>query len=384
MTGLLVWACLACLAPAGAAAVEPDSDIRVVLLHGVDAADARTRALARGLADGLGGRGTVTAVLLGSQRQGDEHFHARYQALHAAWGNASPTAVIADGEAAFAFVRKYRDALFADAPVIYCGMPAPDPEYLRQCGDCAGLPSPADHTGTAAATLRLAFDLRPQTRLVVGIMDGSPETVELRRAAEAAMEPYLDRARIVFPGHEPGDEGGLTLAGLRGAAHGVPGGSGVALFMGFSRDARGNPVDEAEAVAMLASRSGGPVLALSDRYVGTGAACAVTVPGHDLGAALAGLVLRAAAGEPVREMLPEPLAPRPVLDLTALARFGIPAQRLPGDALTVNDVVRPDEPAEVLPAGAGVAAASVAGLVTIYLLARWLVRWLARRRAERP
>jgi hypothetical protein len=66
-----------------------------------------------------------------------------------------------------------------------------------------------------------------------------------------------------------------------------------------------------------------------------------------------------------------------VLDLTALARFGIPAQRLPGDALTVNDVVRPDEPAEVLPAGVGVAAAIVAVLVGIYLLARWL----ARRRA---
>ncbi|MFH1914494.1 MAG: hypothetical protein ABIK45_09505 [Pseudomonadota bacterium] len=354
----------------------------VVLLHSVDRPDERTRALGRSLAEGLGDADSVVAVILGSQEQGDDHFHARFEALRAAWGDTSPTAVVADGANAFAFIRKYREDLFTDAPVFYCGMAAPPPEYLLQCGECAGLPEVED----PAATVDLILRLRPQTRLVVGIVDGSPGGSSRMRAVREAMAEAvteiaaekaadtMDRepARILFPGHEPGDDEGLTLVGLRGAAHGVPASGGAALFLGYRTDPQGKAVDEAQAVSMLAARSAGPVFALSDRYLGVGVACAVTVPASDLGHALAGLVLRATAGEPVREMLPEPLAPRPVIDMATLARYGVPAHRLPENALVLNEVIRPDETAEALPAGLGVAALVVAGLAGLYQLLRRL------------
>lgn len=376
---LLAWAGVApgqATAPGAGQNDEPpeavDGRPMVVLLHGADRPDERTRALARSLADGLGDPDSVVAVLLGSQERGDDHFHARFEALRGAWGDGSPTAVVADGESAFAFMRKYRDNLFASAPVFYCGMAAPPPEYLFQCGECTGLPEAED----PAAALDLIFRLRPQTRLVVGIADGSSESVARMRAVRESME-LMDAAsrgdtRIIFPGHEPGDDGGLTLAGLRGAAHGVPPSGGVALFLGYARDPRGNPVDESQAVAMLAARSAGPVFALSDRHLGAGVACAATVPASDLGHSLAGLVLRAAAGEAVGEMLPEPLAARPVIDMATLARYGVPAHRLPENALVLNEVFRPDETAEALPAGLGVAALVVAGLAGLYLLLRRL------------
>ena len=275
------------LAPAWADG--PAGRLSVVLLHDVDRPDARTRSMGQGLAEVLAGRGDILSVALGSQARGDEHFHARFETLRPDWGRTAPTAVIADGEAAFAFVRKYRDDFFAYAPVIYCGMAAPDPEYLRQCGDCTGLPETPD----AAAAADLIFRLRPDTGLVVGIMDGSPESAALRQAAERAVAQAVSagrsHAQAVFPGHEPGDDAGLTLRSLRGMASSIPA-TGAALFLGFAKDAQGRTVDqdgdnmEIAAVRLLTSRCSGPVFALTDRWMDPGAdqgiAAAVTVPGQ--------------------------------------------------------------------------------------------------------
>lgn len=370
------------LAPAWADG--PAGRLSVVLLHDVDRPDARTRSMGQGLAEVLSGRGDILSVALGSQARGDEHFHARFETLRPDWGRTAPTAVIADGEAAFAFVRKYRDDLFAYAPVIYCGMAAPDPEYLRQCGDCTGLPETPD----AAAAADLIFRLRPDTGLVVGIMDGSPESAALRQAAEravaAAVSAGRSHAQAVFPGHEPGDDAGLTLRSLRGVASSIPA-TGAALFLGFAKDAQGRAVNqdgdsmEIAAVRLLTNRCNGPVFALTDRWMEPGAdqgiAAAVTVPGSDLGAALGGLVLRIAAGEPAREMLPERLPARVVADLTVLARLGVPAGRLPANALTLNPIQPPNEPSGATPTGFPALAAGLAALV-------WAWLWL-RRRATR-
>lgn len=361
--------------------------LSVVMLHGVDRTDARTRAMTQGLTEALSGRGDIVSLALGAQARGDEHFHSRFEALRPAWGRTAPTAVIADGEAAFAFVRKYRDDLFAYAPVIYCGMAAPDPEYLRQCGDCTGLPETPD----AAAAVDLLFRLRPDTGLVVGIMDGSPESAALRQATELAVAQAvsagLSHAQVVFPGHEPGDDAGLTLRSLRGVASSIPA-TGAALFLGFASDAQGRAVNQdgdsiqIAAVRLLASRSNGPVFALSDRWMepGTGIAAAMTVPGRDLGAALGGLVLRIAAGEPAREMLPERLPARAVADLTVLARFGVPAGRLPADALTLNPAPVPDDPAGATPTGSLALAVGLAVLAWVWLR----LRRRAARKDTRP
>ncbi len=358
---LMLLGILAC-APARAGGPE------VVLLHSTDRDDARTRALGRGLTDTLAGRAAVVPVLLGRRERGDDFFDSRFEALRRDFGDVSPAVVVADGEAAFAFVRKYREDLFVGSPVIYCSMPAPDPQYLRQCGDCTGLPETAD----PAATLELLFTLRPQTKLIVGIMDDSPETDTFRRVSEQAMEAIreqgLGQARMLFPGHEPGDEAGLDMAELKAVAASVPR-AGAVLFLGFPNLVGEKAGNEDEAVRQLAERSVGPIFAVSDRWMGTGVAGGVMVPGHELGAAIGALVLRIMAGEPAGEMLPEPVTPRPVVDMTVLARFGVARELVPADALVLNEPNRPQEPAGAAPTG--FAALALAGVLAgAYLLLR--------------
>ncbi len=272
-----------------------------------------------------------------------------------------PAVVVTDGSTAFSFIRKYRESLFPGVPVVYCAIPRPEPEYLGQCGECTGIPMPL----SIRETVHFIFRLRPDTTTVVGIMDGSPETLKYRREAEAAMEPYLDHAEIVFPGNEYGDEGGLDAELVRTVANSVPR-RGAVLFLGFDRDNTGKQVDPAAIVETLAARSAAPVFGLTDQWMDSGMLGGVMVRAQAQGAAAAQVVRRILAGESAAEMLPEAVQPVPVVDFTALTRFGIPSTRLSDDTLAVNVPQHPEEPSGAISSGTVL---GLAGAVALALLA---------------
>ncbi len=93
-----------------------------------------------GLSIELGKAMNVKPVYLGLDEQDDDYFEDRYVTLATKWQDRIPVAVITDGSTAFAFMRKYREDIFVGAPVFYCGIPRPEPDFLSQCGNCAGIP----------------------------------------------------------------------------------------------------------------------------------------------------------------------------------------------------------------------------------------------------
>lgn len=338
----------------------------VVLLHGTDAATPWGGALAEGLSRELDGEADVVSILLGSDVHGDDYFDERFEFLLAKWQGRVPVAVVADGEVAFAFMRKYGEALFAGVPIVYCGMSRPDSEYLSQCGDCVGIPLeyPVEET------VDLIFDLQPETSMVVGIMDGSSRSLQLRRALEDAMEPYADRAQLLFPGHEPGDDEGLNMAGLASVASSVARADSV-LFLGFSRDNAGESVDEAEAVQLLTTRSDGPVYVLSDHWLGQGVLGGVSVSGNAQGRDVGRMIRRIMAGEPTQEMLPEVTSPVSSVDLTVMAMRGIPTDRLPPDTVGVHAPSLPEGDAPLMPTGVVIlGSVLLAGAVLLFFVRR--------------
>jgi hypothetical protein len=309
----------------------------------------------------------VSEFFLGPAWLGDDFFEDCFERLRPDWAGARPDAVIADGESAFSFVRKYREDLFDGAPVVWLGMERPDPALAAQCGACAGVVSGPD----VQRTVDLVFRLRPDTAMVVGVMDDSPESLRLRGLVEAAMVPYQDRAQLLFPGHEPGDDQGLTVDGTAAVASSVPR-AGAVLFLGFQRDAAGAEADEGAVVRALAGRSAGPVYVLADRWPGSGVLGGVVPVGKDHGRAAslqAGRLIRDPAHPPADAVV----GARTVADLTVLARFGIPADRLPADALRRNPVPLPEETTGITPTGALLAFALLA-------LCAWLL--IRRLRAE--
>lgn len=313
----------------------------VVVLHSTPDATTWSQDLLRGLSSVLGDTAEMSQVFLGSSADDDDHFDVQYARLAQAWGDITPLAVVADGELAFAFMRKYREDLFVDAPVIYCGMERPDPGQLQECGNCSGVP--AEYA--VPETIDFIFAVRPETRMVVGIVDSTDRSRQFRQFAEAAMEPYLDRAQIVFPGHEPGDDNGLDIEAVKSVASSIPR-FGAVLFLGFVRDNQGNTVDEAAIVRMVSTQSPAPVFVLSDQWL-TGSygplAGGVVVSPAAQGRTVGRMIESARRGAAVQEMLPESEPAYPVADLTVLARFGIDRDGLPRGVRLIHVPPKPTE-----------------------------------------
>lgn len=318
----------------------------VLLLHSASSPDPWTEGVREGVIQAPGEPVTVSRTFLGSPDQGDDYFDEIAHQLASRWGKALPAVVVVDGEVAFAFSRKYRELLFPGVPIVYCGMDRPTPELLDQCGDCTGVPV----AEAVQETLALLFTIKPDVSMVVGITDGRPEHQPLRRLVESTVEAGNRSAATIFPGHEPGDDEGLDMDLLRAVASSVPRSGGV-LLLGMSVDNRGRPVSLAEVVRVLGSRADAPVFVLDPEWVRDGVVGSAGVAPRSHGRRVADVVRRILAGEAATEIVVESSRPRPVVDLTAMARFGLNVDRLPPDTVRLNPPPKPPEDPPLMPAG---------------------------------
>lgn len=308
----------------------------ILLLHSTDSRPDWIAGVAEGLVDTLSSNVNIHAIPVGDARDGVEHFESVFQDISPKYGEQPLDGLIADGPVAYAFLRKYREELAPQVPVVYCSMPAPDPQRLMSCASCSGVPMDLG----VAETMDLIFALRPETSIVVGIIDGAEESQRLRRQAEAAMAPYMDRASLIFPGYEPGDDNGLDMDTLRDVAASVPL-SGAILFLQFDPEALLSTPPQRNVVKMLAERSDAPVFAIRQQAIGSGALGGVVPVAEDQGRQ-AGLVMqRILEGEDAATMLVEAVEPVPVIDQTVAARFVIPSARYPAKVAVINPVPHP-------------------------------------------
>ncbi|BCS88998.1 hypothetical protein PSDVSF_22400 [Pseudodesulfovibrio sediminis] len=304
-----------------------------MILHSEALPTQWTHNIESGLSNTLGNETSIRQEFLGGDTLDEDHFEEVFEQL-AQKPPSSPLAVVANGETAFAFARKFGEDLFPGVPVIFCSMDWPDPTVLNQCGPCTGVPLKQD----IAANLELIFTLKPDTRLVVVISDDQRRT--LRATTDSAMKPYMDRAQILFPGYEPGDNAGLSLAIMGDVLASVPE-AGVVLFLGYTEDGQGNMVENQQIVSLIERRSVSPVFLITDTLLGSGAVGGVVVSGTAVGRKVADIILDIRSGQAVNEMLPEPVPTEVVLDGTALARFGMTA--IPGACVVNAPEQAPDE-----------------------------------------
>ena len=342
----------------------------VLLLHSCASPSPWTDQLSAGVKESLGTGAEVTQSLLGTPLFDDDYFDEKAEQLLENWNDLQPQVIVADGDLAFAFMRKYQEVLFPNVPVVYCGMTRPAPELLAQCVGCTGV----DLVPTVQETIDLIFRLQPSTSMVVAITDGQPDKRMLRQSTEAAMERYVATARVLFPGHEPGDDSGLDKETLRVVASSVPVGASV-LLLNFDVDAYGNSLTMRDVATIFGNHTDAPVFTLDPVWVQGGILGSVGAMPKDHGRQVGVTVKRLLGGESVEDVTIQSSKPSPVVDLTALARFGLDSGRIPENAVRLNPLERPVNDAEVISAGGVLLVVGggvfVAVVVGIGLIARW-------------
>ncbi|WP_319582835.1 hypothetical protein [uncultured Pseudodesulfovibrio sp.] len=339
----------------------PAYSASILLLHSDSEPTPWNQRLAAGLTEGLGKAASVRQAFLKADGTDEDAYYDVYRKLSEDLTGDEPDAVVAQGNLAFAFARKYAD-LFPDAPLVFCAMARPEPEILSQCENCTGLSS----AEPVRENVDLIFAMRPETRLVVAIADRTPGSARLMDRVNQAMRPYLDRAQIMFPGFEAGDDHGLDLQTLGDTLASVPS-HGAVLFLGFSEDRDGNPISDEDLAVLIRERAASPVYLAGDALFGTGAVGGWMIPARTLGESAARVVLKILGGENANEMLPRPTKPILRLDGTALARFGLKA---PKDAEVLNPPAGTVEERPILPVTGVVWALGLAAAVALAVLLR--------------
>jgi len=237
-------------------------------------------------------------------------------------------AIIATDNNAFDFLRQYRDRLFPNTPVVFCGV-----NYFNE-SDLAGHPlfTGVSEEADIKDTLDLAFRLHPGTRHLFVVNDTTETGQSVHAELVRLMPMYNGLVDFTFLEDASMPE---LLAALRALSA-----DSVVFYSFFSHDKTGRFFEYNDSAAAIAEASTAPIYGAWDFNLGFGMVGGKLISGFYQGVAAGKIALRVLRGEnPDRIPVVRFSSDRPnryMFDYTALRRFGIPVSALPKDSVIEN------------------------------------------------
>jgi PAS domain S-box-containing protein len=237
-------------------------------------------------------------------------------------------AIVATDNNAFDFLREYRDRLFPNTPVIFCGV-----NYFKESDLTAhrlftGVSEEAD----IKDTLDLAFRLHPDTRHLYVVNDTTETGNTVHEELERLMRGYAGRVDFTFLED-------LSMPEILATLRHLPLDS-VVFYSFFSRDKTGRFFEYDQSAAAVAKATTAPIYGAWDFNLGYGMVGGKLISGFYQGVVAGELALRVLRGEnpdniPVVRFAAN-RTNRYEFDYVQLQRFGIRLSELPEDSAIVN------------------------------------------------
>jgi PAS domain-containing protein len=229
-----------------------------------------------------------------------------------------PDLVIAGGGPALEFLLKYRATLFADVPIVHCGVDAEALPKEMPDAKIAGIPL----LRAAASTLELALSLQPDTRNVAVVAGSTPQ--DLKSAEQFRRETPTFGNRVGFTWLI-----NLSLPDLRTELSRLPDRT-VVLYLTMFQDAAGASFTPRQALASFAPASRAPIYGCYDTYLGYGIVGGSMVTFEEVGRKAARLGMRILAGEDAQTAArSESHHAAPMFDWRQLQQWNINEKQLP-------------------------------------------------------
>lgn len=295
------------------------------------------------------------------------HLDNLYALYRHKFKNRGLAAVIASDSAAFQFVLGHRQDLFADIPVIFCGVNGFISEMIADHKGITGVAEHADY----ASTIRLISDLRPNTREVFVIAPKSLSADEDRKTIEGFLPALGGKPRVTF-------WQGITLEEAVARVAELPDDAAI-LSSDVIASRAGTVVSNLEKIRRLSTAAPVPVFVVREEDLGSGALGGRLVSGFDQGHRAASFTLDILNGKAADDIpvLVEGGNPY-IFDHRVMARFGISDSAIPADSVVIN---RPETAYQRYRAFMAAAAAVMLALAAFVGIL--VVNILRRRAAER-
>lgn len=282
------------------------------------------------------------------------------------YANRSFDVVIVSDDNAFSFVKKNRQYLFRDAPVVFCGVNYFSEEMLENETGITGVVERYD----VKDTLDTAFRLHPSARHIYVINDRSATGAANRKNIEMIIPEYDDRAGFTFLED-------YSMAELEEEVAALPSDS-IILLMTFNQDRLGTDYSYDESIRRIRAHAKVPMYGIWEMYLGKGIVGGELTSGYDQGnisARLATQILRGESASQIPVILNPPN--RYMFDYTELTRFGMDGADLPVGSIVINQ----PSPVRILPESV-IWAIGISATGLILGLVAMIVAFLRLRRAR--
>ncbi len=246
-------------------------------------------------------------------------------------GKVAYDAVIVSDNAAFEFAVKYREKLFPNCPLVFCGYNAFRPEVLKGIPNVTGVNEEIDFSGT----IDMALEVHPETRTLVFVTsDFYTAGKRNQDAVETKLIPAYGKQYKTLQFKN------LYLRDIEQKLSALEHDSLVFVF--------GAPFDNREKEFMaaeeyyhrMATASAVPTYSFWDFVLNTGMMGGRIITGPDQGRMVAELTLRilnGAAADSIPVVMETPTSS--IFDYKAMSRFGVSEKSLPPGSIVIN---RPD------------------------------------------
>lgn len=269
----------------------------------------------------------VSIDYLDTKRNPDQaYLYALDEFYRTKFRNVSFHVIIATDDDAFNFLKKNRDRLFPDAPIVFCGvnwfsrkeMP---PGFRAYTG--------VNEDADIQATLDLMLGLHPKTKKIYVIVDTTTTGRKVRAQFKEIMPRYKGKVSFEFLADVEMDRILETL----GAAQN----NSLVLLTIFQKDKRGTFFEFNESTALFSDRSKVPMYGLWDFNLGFGILGGMLTSGFHQGKTAGELALRILGGERADRIPVVMTSPnRYLFDYAQMQRFGITLSDLPKDSIVIN------------------------------------------------
>ncbi|MFA5266505.1 MAG: ABC transporter substrate binding protein [Methanoregula sp.] len=272
--------------------------------------------------------------------------------------------IIVSDDNAFTFIKKHRQALFRDTPVIFCGVNYYSEDMLAGQTNITGVVEQYDIKNTLATALRL----QPSVQHIYVINDRSATGVANKKNIEQAIPEF--RGQVDFTFLED-----YSMAEMEDGVAILPDNS-LILLMTFNQDRLGNDYTYDESIRRIRANANVPIYGIWEMYLGKGIVGGMLTSGFEQGNISAQVATRILQGESPSQ-IPVVLNPpnHYMFDNAELSRFGISAVNLPSGSIVVNQPT----PVRILPESV-IWAIGISAIGLILGLAAMVVAFLRLRR----
>jgi len=264
---------------------------------------------------------------LNSKTSADQElFQKFFDLLKHRYSAVSFKAVIATDDDAYNFYLQYREKLFPEAPVIFCGVNYY--QELQRHGQediITGVIESFDISQTINTVLRL----HPETLRIVIINDKSTTGLANKKILSSVLPEF--EGKIKFDFFED-----LSLAELKENVALLERGD-VILLMTFNKDRLGRIYSYDQSIAQIAASAKVPIYGVWDFYLGKGIVGGMLTSGFDQGKTAAEMAIRYLDGSKISAIPIVRVSPNKYkFDYKELQRFGIDESDLPEWSVVIN------------------------------------------------